>query len=69
MVDQTYSTEGPQCPYCGRQYTADDGSYYNPAYTEETCDQCSKKFSVEVRTETTWTCDPIPELSAKADAA
>jgi hypothetical protein len=23
MSEETYSDQGPQCPYCGRQYTAD----------------------------------------------
>jgi DNA-directed RNA polymerase subunit RPC12/RpoP len=61
MVDQTYSTEGPQCPYCGRQFTADDASYYQPSYTEDKCDECGKTFEVGVDTVTTWTCDPISE--------
>jgi transposase-like protein len=60
MAEQTYSEEGPQCPYCERQYTADDGGYYDVSnYTEEICDQCGKKFSVEVHISTSWTCEPI----------
>ena len=40
--------------------TADDGSYYDEAnYISETCDECGKKFSVQVSTETTWFCEPI----------
>lgn len=55
--EETYSTEGPQCPYCGFQYTADDPIYYDAQrFTEETCDQCDKTFDVEVFTSTTWTC-------------
>ena len=57
MAEDTYETEGPKCPYCGRQYTADEGYYYDEmCYTEETCDECDKTFDVSVYTQTTWTC-------------
>lgn len=60
MTGETYSTEGPQCPYCGRQYTANDASYYDESnYTSQECDGCGKTFSVEVFTQTSWTCEPI----------
>lgn len=53
----TYSNEGPKCPYCGRQYTADDAGYYDErTYTEETCDSCEKTFDVEVYHSVSWTC-------------
>lgn len=55
---ETYSHEGPKCPHCGRQYTADEPSYFDEmAYTEETCDECEKTFKVTVCTDTTWTCE------------
>lgn len=55
--EETYSTEGPQCPYCGRQYVADEPDYYDEErYTEETCDECNKTFDVEVDTSTSWVC-------------
>lgn len=54
----TYSTEGPQCPHCGRQFVADDPGYFDDMnYTEETCDACGGEFTVRVYTETSWTCD------------
>jgi len=54
----TCETEGPKCPYCGRQYTADDPAYYDEInYTEETCDECDKTFDVMVYTSTMWTCN------------
>jgi len=54
---ETYETEGPKCPYCGRQYTADDPVYFDEIrYTEETCDECGNTFDVEVYTSTSWTC-------------
>lgn len=60
MSDDTHSLEGPQCPYCGRQYTADEPIYFAVRdYTRETCDECGKTFAVEVCIETSWLCEPI----------
>jgi uncharacterized Zn-finger protein len=62
MVEDTYSNEGPQCPYCGRQYTADEPHYYDEMnYTEDDCDGCGKKFSVSVHTIVAWSCEPIDD--------
>ena len=55
-MKEAYSTEGPICPYCGRQYTADEVGYYDEMnYTSETCDECGNEFSVSVYTSTSWT--------------
>jgi transposase-like protein len=60
MSEYTYSTEGPKCPYCGRQYTADEPHYFDEdRYTEEDCDGCERKFSVRVYSNTSWTCEAI----------
>lgn len=62
MEKYTYSTSGPKCPYCGFQITPDEGFYYDEnKYTEETCGECEKKFSVSVYNSTSWTCEPIAE--------
>lgn len=53
---ETYESEGPKCPYCHRQYTADEPCYYSDCYTEETCDNCGNTFDVEVVTTTDWRC-------------
>jgi NAD-dependent SIR2 family protein deacetylase len=53
---ETYSTEGPECPHCGRQYTADEPHYYDDNYTEDECDECGKKFKVEVHHSVSWAC-------------
>lgn len=59
-MPETYSNEGPQCPHCGRQYTADEPHYYDEMnYTEETCDECKKTFSVRVCTSIAWACEEI----------
>lgn len=54
---ETYETEGPKCPCCGYQFTADEGIYFDEQrYTEETCDGCGETFDVSVYTSTSWTC-------------
>ena len=60
-ADETFSTEGPQCPHCGRQYTADESYYYQADYTEEECDECKNKFRVATEHTTSWTCEPIAD--------
>jgi len=58
MSGETYSNEGPECPHCGRQYTADDPFYYDESnLTEMDCDRCGKTFEVAVYTSTSWTCN------------
>lgn len=62
MSKDTYEFEGPKCPYCGRQYTADDPAYFDEMnYTEEDCDGCGKTFDVQVHTSTAWACSPREE--------
>ena len=57
IMRETYESEGPKCPCCGRQYTADESFYYDEMrYTEETCDDCGVTFDVSVYTSVTWTC-------------
>lgn len=53
--NEEYEHEGPKCPYCGRQYTADEPHYFDEAgYIEETCDSCEKTFDVDVRVSINW---------------
>lgn len=60
MAGEMFSDEGPICPYCERQFTADEPGYYDESnYTSETCDACNKKFDVSVNHTTTWLCSPI----------
>lgn len=62
MDDYTYSDEGPQCPYCGRQYTADEPIYYDEQnFTEDECDECGENFSVTVSHSVSWTCEKREE--------
>lgn len=66
MAD-TYSTIGPQCPYCGAVETADDPGYYAPDYDRDICMGCGKEFAVEHSVTHSWVCEEIenddePEL-------
>ncbi len=59
---ETYEHEGPKCPYCARQYTADEPHYYDEMnFTDMECDGCGKTFNVEVYTSTSWTCTALPD--------
>lgn len=59
-MPDTYSHQGPECPYCGRQYVADDAFYYDEMkFTEMDCDNCGKKFKVSVHISSSWTCEEI----------
>ena len=54
---ETLSEDGPQCPYCGYQITADEPSYFDEMrYTDDECQDCGKSFEVSVYTSTTWNC-------------
>lgn len=64
---ETFSEEGPLCPYCGRQYTADDSWFYDERLVEMECDGCEKTFTVSVCTTTTWTCDVKEETTKPSE--
>jgi len=62
--NETYSEDGPQCPYCHRQFTADEGYYFDEMnFTRQQCDECAKTFKVRVYTSTSWTCEPLEETA------
>lgn len=62
MEAETFETEGPKCPHCARQYTADEPHYFDEMnFTEMVCDGCARPFKVMVYTSTTWTCTPISQ--------
>lgn len=49
------SNEGPACPYCGDEVTADEGYYFDEnRFTEGTCDACGAEYRVQVEIVTTW---------------
>lgn len=68
MTEETYSSEGPQCPHCGRQYTADEAFYFDDKnYTRETCDECNRPFTVSVDHHTSWRCEAVEAQEAPDD--
>lgn len=60
MSDETYSTDGPVCPYCGKLHKPDEGFFYNEDYSEQQCWQCDRVFSVRVYISHSWTCEAKP---------
>lgn len=65
MSKETYSDEGPKCPHCHAQITADDPLYYDEMnYSSDECDECGGKFTVSVNTTTTWWCEAVVEEPA-----
>jgi len=56
--ERTYSTAGPECPYCGHKHQADEPFYYDEDMTVMDCGRCERDFNVEVYTSTSWTCEP-----------
>ena len=63
MAEETYSTDGPECPYCGHQHqpSEDPGHYYNDHADTSTCGSCGKDFKMEVYTSHSWTCEPFDD--------
>lgn len=59
MADsETYSTDAPECPYCGYKQGHDGGYFYDEDLTETECGSCERLFEVEVYHRTSWTCRP-----------
>ena len=50
-----YSDEGPTCPTCGRQYTADSDDLFRDTYAME-CDSCGSSYTVVTEISTMWIC-------------
>lgn len=56
-MSDSYSHEGPRCPYCDYQITADEPFYYDEySYNEDTCESCGKTFTVSVEASVMWSC-------------
>ena len=52
----SYSTgEGPICPYCGREYTADGSEYFHEDGYETECDECGNAICIEAHISVAWT--------------
>jgi len=55
-MEETYSRDAPECPYCGYKQTHDADSFYDEDLTEIYCGSCGQIFDVVVDHRTTWTC-------------
>lgn len=60
-MSETYSTDAPECPYCGYMQTHDGGYLYDEDLAELECGSCERSFNVMVHTSTSWTCTPADE--------
>ena len=58
MGEETYSTNGAECPHCGHLNNPNNDNY--SLYSEETdeweCGMCSEVFVVSVYISYSWTC-------------
>ncbi|MCD1644181.1 hypothetical protein [Aurantimonas coralicida] len=64
-VEETYSTSGAECPYCGHMHNPeDDQSLYSAADEEWGCNGCGKTFIADVYVRHSWTCSPVDEATA-----
>lgn len=67
--EETYSTCGPTCPYCGEEWQADEPFMYDETtFTEFECPACEKTMKVRVYIETSWTCEPLPDIEDESYA-
>ena len=55
-IEETYSTAGPVCPWCGYEHKHDGGYFYDEGLTEFDCESCGREVGVRVFTSTSWTC-------------
>lgn len=60
--EETYSNDGPVCPYCGHKHEMDGGYFYDESLTEFDCDRCGREVSVSVFNSWSWTCTPMEDL-------
>ena len=60
LPEETYETgEGPSCPFCGTQWTADDPVYFDEYGFEEACSECGNVIRIEPEISVSWTTKPI----------
>ena len=60
LPEETYSDgEGPICPWCGQEWTADDALYYDEDGFEEDCSNCGKPIHIQPVITTAWITSPI----------
>jgi ribosomal protein S27AE len=67
MAEETYSTDGAECPHCGHVSRAEDsdGALYSESTDQWECGGCGKPFIVSVYVRHSWTCTPFDETESK----
>jgi len=66
MIESTYSTCGPECPYCGNKNAPDERHYFDEDTTELDCQKCEKTFRVDVCNSTSWACRALRRMPSPA---
>jgi hypothetical protein len=62
--NETYSTDGPQCPYCNHMVEPDEPIHYDAvSYTKQKCQGCGNTFKVEVMHHVSWACERIKDAT------
>jgi hypothetical protein len=51
--------EGPRCPFCKTQWTADDPVYYDENGFEDECSECGNIIRIVPTISVSWTTTPI----------
>lgn len=51
--------EGPICPFCERQFTADESHYFDEVGFEIECDECGNEIKILPQILTSWRTIPI----------
>jgi len=59
MEEETYSTTGPVCPYCGHTHYPDEAFMFDETGYEFWCGDCEKKFSVQPYAHWSWESKPL----------
>jgi hypothetical protein len=53
--------EGPECPFCGREYTADEPHYHDEDGFTIECDECGNEFQVWPMIHITWRTEAVKQ--------
>lgn len=66
LPENTWSDgEGPQCPFCGTVFTADDPQYYDESGFEDECGSCGGTIHVQPHISVSWDTAAVRRPEAK----
>lgn len=65
MAEETFSTDGAECPYCGNvDHASDsDGMLYSESTDEWECGLCGNPFLVSLHVSHSWTATPYDNVA------